>query len=80
METFAPRGKIKGPILPKFVLDLSIASGAKIMYALLCDHASTKDYCWPSQKKLAERVECHPGAWYEIGTYPVACVKVFRNT
>ena len=35
MQTFAPRGKIHGPILPQFVLETSLSFGAKIMYALL---------------------------------------------
>lgn len=28
------------------------------MYALLCNYASEKDHCWPSQKTLAERLAC----------------------
>ena len=31
MQTFAPRGKIHGPILPQFVLETSISFGAKVM-------------------------------------------------
>lgn len=58
METFAPKGNVHGPILPQFVLETPITFGAKIMYALLCDYASTKDRCWPSQKTLAERLSC----------------------
>jgi hypothetical protein len=56
METFAPRGKIFGPILPQFVLEKPITFGAKIMYALLCNYASENDHCWPSQATLAERL------------------------
>ena len=58
METFAPKGKIFGPILPQFVLDMPLSLGAKVMYALLCNYASEKDHCWPSQKTLAERLAC----------------------
>jgi hypothetical protein len=60
METFAPHKKVKGPILPKFVLGLSITSGAKIMYAVLCDYASyyKSDHCYPSHAKLAEKLSC----------------------
>lgn len=58
METFAPKGNIHGPILPQFVLRMSITFGAKTMYALLCDYAADKDHCWPSQAKLAERLSC----------------------
>ena len=28
------------------------------MYALLCNYASDKDHCWPSQKTLATRLAC----------------------
>ena len=58
METFAPKGKVFGPILPQFVLDKPITFGAKIMYALLCNYASEKDHCWPSQATLATRLSC----------------------
>ena len=58
METFAPKGKIYGPILPQFVLETPLTFGAKIMYALLCNYASEKDHCWPSQATLAARLSC----------------------
>ena len=58
METFKPRGNIYGPILPQFILEKRITFGAKIMYALLCNYASEKDHCWPSQATLAERLSC----------------------
>ena len=58
MQTFTPRGKIHGPILPQFVLETSLSFGAKIMYALLCNYASEKDHCWPSQTTLAARLSC----------------------
>ena len=58
MQTFAPRGKIHGPILPQFVLETSVSFGAKIMYALLCNYASDSDRCWPSQATLAARLSC----------------------
>jgi len=60
METFAPHGKIKGPILPKFVLGLDITSGAKIMYAVLCGYASNykSDHCYPSHATLAKWLSC----------------------
>ena len=58
METFAPKGNIRGPILPQFVLQMSITFGAKTMYAILCDYAADKDHCWPSQTTLAKRLSC----------------------
>ena len=58
METFSPKGNIHGPILPQFVLRMSITFGAKTMYAILCDYAADKDHCWPSQTTLAKRLSC----------------------
>ncbi len=58
METFVPRGNIYGPILPQFVLEKSITLGAKVMYSLLCNYASERDHCWPSQATLAIRLSC----------------------
>lgn len=58
METFSPKGKIYGPIMPKHVLKLSISHGAKLLYALLCNHAGEKDHCWPSHALLADEVGC----------------------
>ena len=56
METFIPRGRITGPILPAFVLRENLSPGAKMLYALLCDHAYDKDRCWPSHKLLAQEM------------------------
>ena len=58
METYTPKGNIHGPILPQFVLRMSITFGAKTMYAILCDYAADKDHCWPSQTTLAKRLSC----------------------
>ena len=58
METFSPKGKIFGPILPQFILEKRITLGAKVMYALLCNYASEKDHCWPSHATLASRLSC----------------------
>ena len=58
MDTFVPKGNISGPILPEFVLKLTITAGAKLLYAVLCSHAYNKDHCWPSYGKLAERIGC----------------------
>ena len=58
METFTPKGNIYGPILPQFILQMSITFGAKTMYAILCDYAADKDHCWPSQATLAKRLSC----------------------
>lgn len=56
MDTFTPRGRIRGPILPGFVLREKVSPGAKILYAVLCNHASEKDHCWPSHKYLADEL------------------------
>lgn len=62
METFAPKGKVFGPILPQFVLEKPLTFGAKVMYALLCNYCSEKDHCWPSQATLAARLSCSVGS------------------
>lgn len=57
-NTFAPRGCIRGPILPRFVLTIDMSPGAKTIYAILCDIAADKDHCWPSHARLAELLHC----------------------
>lgn len=57
-ETFVPGENIHGPILPQFILTEPITAGAKIMYALLCNHASRKNRCWPSHSTLAKGLSC----------------------
>ncbi len=58
METFIPRGRLHGPILPRFVLERKMSAGARILYALLCEYAGDHDRCWPTQKTLAMRLTC----------------------
>ncbi len=58
MTTFTPKGTIHGPILPEFILKRPISMGAKLMYAVLCNYASEKDHCWPSQATLARKLNC----------------------
>ena len=58
METFIPRGRVSGPILPRFVLERKMSAGARILYALLCEYAGDHDRCWPTQKTLAGRLTC----------------------
>lgn len=56
METFVPKDRISGPILPAFVLQEKLSPGAKMLYALLCGHAFDKDHCWPSHRLLAQEL------------------------
>lgn len=58
MTTFVPKGNIQGPILPEYVLKMSITAGAKLLYAILCNYAGDRDHCWPSHATLAERMSC----------------------
>lgn len=58
METFVPKGHITGPILPSFILREKVSLGAKILYALLCNYAADKAYCWPSHALLAREMGC----------------------
>ena len=73
MQTYAPRGKIFGPILPQFVLEKPITLGAKVMYALLCNYASETDHCWPSQATLAAKLSCSVSS---VKNYLAELVKV----
>ena len=58
METIAPRGRFAGPVLPRFVLDMSMSTDAKFLYTILCDFAGAKDHCWPSQATLSRLLGC----------------------
>lgn len=58
METIVPRGRLTGPILPRFVLEMKMSTDAKMLYALLCDFAADKDHYWPSQARLAGLLSC----------------------
>lgn len=58
MNTIAPRGQFYGAQIPDHVLDMKICPNAKLLYALLCNYAGHRDYCWPSQQTLAERLAC----------------------
>jgi hypothetical protein len=58
METYAPKGTVYGPILPEFIMKRTLSLGAKITYAMLCDYAAFKNFCWPSHKTLAGRLGC----------------------
>lgn len=58
MDIFVPRGNITGPILPEFILKLSIPAGAKLLYSVLCGYSYDKGFCWPSHSTLAKRLGC----------------------
>lgn len=58
METFIPRGRVSGPIIPHYVLERKMSAGSRILYALLCEYAGDHDRCWPTQKTLAMRLTC----------------------
>lgn len=63
METFAPKGQLRGMIMPNYVdQSKTLCIEARYLYAVLCDYASDKDHCWPSQKKLATRIGCSLGS------------------
>lgn len=59
METFAPKGKVHGFIMPDFIFnDSRLSLAAKTLYALLCNYAGERDHCWPSHKTLAAKLGC----------------------
>ncbi len=47
-------------MMPKFILTTEITFGAKILYTVLCDCAAyyKADSCYPSHKKLADKLSC----------------------
>ena len=59
METFVPKGKVRGFIMPDFIFnDTRLSLPAKTLYALLCNYAGERDHCWPSHKTLATKLGC----------------------
>ena len=59
METFAPKGQLRGMIMPDYVdQSRTLCIEARYLYAVLCDYARDKDHCWPSQHTLARRIGC----------------------
>ncbi len=58
MHTFIPKGNITGMIIPAFIWERPVSLGAKVMYTVLCNYASTKDHCWPSLKTLSDKLSC----------------------
>lgn len=63
METFAPKGQLRGMIMPNYVdRSRTLCIEARYLYAVLCDYAREKDHCWASQKKLAMRIGCSLGS------------------
>lgn len=59
METFIPKGNIRGFIMPDFIFnDTRLSLEAKTLYALFCNYAGERNYCWPSHKTLADKLKC----------------------
>ena len=56
METFVPKGNIRGPIIPSFIFDLELSPGAIVAYTVLCNYAGDKDHCWPSYKTMCSKL------------------------
>ncbi len=59
METFIPKGNVRGFIMPDFIFrHTELSLGAKMLYALLCNYAGERDHCWPSHTTLATKLGC----------------------
>lgn len=58
MQNYKPSAHHSGPIMPRFLFKLKISAAAKVLYTLICDFAREKNYCWPSNKTLAENIPC----------------------
>lgn len=55
-NTFSPKWKFNGPIMPKWILKRKdISQGAKILYSLMASYAyDGSDHCYSSQSRLAD--------------------------
>lgn len=59
MDTFTPKGHIRGPIMPIQILkSCELSLGAKILYNVLIHFAGEKDYCKVSHLILANFICC----------------------
>ena len=59
MRAIAPKGKICGPIVARYVMkNKDLSHGAKLVYAVLCNLADAQDHCWPTQSFIAAEVAC----------------------
>lgn len=59
MDTFTPKGHIRGPIMPIQILkSCELSPGAKILYNALIHFAGEKDYCKVSHPTLANFICC----------------------
>ena len=43
-------------LIPNYLLDLKISPTAKLVYTLLLSYCWNKDFCFPGQKEVAEKV------------------------
>ncbi len=59
MQTFIPKGNLRGFIMPDFIFkDARLCLGAKMLFAVMCNFAGDKDHCWPSHNTLAKSLNC----------------------
>ncbi len=59
MQTFIPKGNLRGFIMPDFIFkDARLCLGAKMLFAVMCNFAGDKDHCWPSHSTLAKSLDC----------------------
>ena len=59
MDTFTPKGHIRGPIMPIQILkSCELSLGAKILYNALIYFAGEKNFCWAAHSTLAKFICC----------------------
>ncbi len=57
MKAFIPKNDARGFIMPNFIFeDFELNCGSKMLFSTLCDYARDKNYCYPSLKTLADRL------------------------
>ncbi|WP_165077740.1 MULTISPECIES: helix-turn-helix domain-containing protein [unclassified Desulfovibrio] len=59
MDTFTPKGHIRGPIMPIQILkSCELSLGAKVLYNALIYFAGDKNFCWATHSTLAKFICC----------------------
>ncbi len=58
MQAFISREQARGFIVSSFIEKYNISISAKYLFGVLCDYARNKNYCFPSKKTLAKRMQC----------------------
>jgi hypothetical protein len=47
-------------MFPKYLYEVKVSTGARLLYALLLDYGRGKDECWPGQADICEKLQVSP--------------------